>query len=82
MSIYCDFLGGCVAGILGLAVGHPLDCIKTRQQVKGITFVKASKFIYNHRGWKGWTPNFSYLFSNNSLKRLFQVSFEEYLSHY
>ncbi|KAF5305736.1 hypothetical protein FQR65_LT07632 [Abscondita terminalis] len=59
MINWADFIAGWVGGICGLAVGHPFDTIKTRQQSKGLTLTKAFRDTFKHEGLFGFYHGFS-----------------------
>lgn len=79
-----ESLAGASAGIVGTVLGYPLDVIKTRQQVSGISIPNAIQTIYRESGVMGYyrgmvaplvsltilnTLNFStYSFARNGLQ--------------
>lgn len=52
--MFCDYTGGFLAGFFSTLVGHPLDTIKTQQQLRNIGIFNAAHRIYKHRGPLGF----------------------------
>jgi len=50
----CDFVGGLIAGISGLLVGHPIDTVKVNQQVYTSGLKQTIQTIFLNHGLKGF----------------------------
>ena len=57
---YNHFISGCVGGIVGTTLSHPIDTIKTKTQSNNMSIIKNIRGIYNFNGlfgfYKGFIP--------------------------
>ncbi|CAG7824033.1 unnamed protein product [Allacma fusca] len=67
-----EYFAGCVSGMVGVAVGHPIDTIKVQQQNEGIGMAKCIKNIVTTDGYKGYFRGLSFpLLASGALNSIF-----------
>ena len=55
---YNHFISGCVGGIVGTTLSHPIDTIKTKTQSNNMSIIKNIRGIYNFNGLLGFYKGF------------------------
>ena len=52
--MYKETVAGASAGVIGTILGSPLDVVKTRQQVSGISIPKTVRVVFSESGVLGF----------------------------